>query len=107
MPCGQGKSSYDTTAPLRVERSGATIECKAGTVWITNPALAGDLFLRAGERRRLPGGATLIEALGRARVVLHPRATFRRRIAAAVSRFFLAWTRRQASQYSGGYLSGR
>lgn len=93
--------------PLRVERAGATIECKTGTVWITNPALAGDLFLRAGERRRLPGGTTLVEALGRARIVLHPRATFRRRIAAAVARFFLAWARRRASQYAGVYLSGR
>lgn len=92
-------------SPLRVERAGATIECKAGIVWITNPALAGDLFLRAGESRRLPGGPTLVEALGRARVVLHPRATFWRRIVAAVAGFCHSWARRRAAQYSGVYLS--
>jgi hypothetical protein len=91
--------------PLRVERSGATIECKAGTVWVTNPALAGDLFLRAGERQRLPGGTTLVEALGCARIVLHPRATPWHRAAAAVSRFCLDWARRRASQYAEVYLS--
>ncbi len=93
--------------PLRIGRAGAVVECRAGTVWVTNPALGGDLFLRAGERQKLPGGTTLVEALGWARIALHPPATLRRRIVATVARFFLDWAHRRASRYSGIYLSGR
>lgn len=90
--------------PLRIERVGATIECTAGTIWVTSTAVAGDLFLHPGARHRLPGGTTLVEALGTARIVLHPPATRWRRILSAVWRFLLSYAHGRASQYSGIYL---
>lgn len=90
--------------PLRICRL-ATVECRTGTIWVTNSALAGDLFLRAGERRRLPAGITLIEALGTARVVLRPAGLWR--IAHGVADFFRRWAHRRASQYRGVYLHSR
>jgi hypothetical protein len=91
--------------PLRVGRAGTIIECRAGTVWVTNPALGGDLFLRAGESQRLPGGTTLVEALGRARVVVHPPATCWRRIVAAAAEFCASRMRGRNAQYPGVPLS--
>lgn len=67
--------------PLRIDpAAGRVLECVAGTVWITASATAGDVFLRAGERQRLAGGLTLVEALGAARIVLHAAPTLRGRI---------------------------
>lgn len=49
------------------------IECVSGIVWLTITGGAGDLFLRAGDHLMLPGGAAaLAEALGAARVDVHP-----------------------------------
>lgn len=77
--------------PLRIEGGGTTLECVAGTVWLTNALTAGDVFLRPGERHRLAAGLTLIEALGTASIVLHPRASrWQRIISAARSSFLLS-----------------
>lgn len=89
--------------PLRIERAGATLECTAGTVWLTG-ATPDDLFLRAGERYCLGAGPTLVEALGAARIVLHPPLSRRQRIISAAWGFLLSYADGRASQYSGIYL---
>lgn len=71
--------------PRRIERAGGcVVECLAGRVWITSAAGAGDIFLRAGERHRLAGGLTLVEALGAARIRVHPAPSRRGRLWPAV-----------------------
>lgn len=90
--------------PLLI-RQVATIECKAGTIWVTSSKLAGDLFLHAGERRRVPAGVTLVEALGSARIVLRPVGL--RRLVREAWDFLVDWAGRRARQYAGVYLHSR
>lgn len=66
--------SLQHNRPLRIA-GGTRVECIAGQVWLTSTGQAGDVFLHAGERFTVDGhGLALIEALGTARVVLHPPA---------------------------------
>jgi hypothetical protein len=69
--------------PLRVAGT-PVVECLDGCVWITSAAGAGDVFLRAGERHRLAGGLSLVEALGMARVRVLSAPSRRRRLLSAV-----------------------
>jgi hypothetical protein len=99
-----GEIELGHNRPLRVTCAGTTVECVAGTIWITSSGMAGDLFLRAGERYRLPSGIALVEALGAARIVLHPSDRLRSRIFSAVGGFLLSYAHGRTSQYSGIYL---
>lgn len=91
MPDREIKLQYNQ--PLRI--AGAlTVECAAGTVWLTSSGEAGDVFLHAGERKTLSGGGlTLIEAIGAGCIVrLHPPLSpWQRIIAVAKRRFLLSW----------------
>jgi Protein of unknown function (DUF2917) len=51
--------------PLRLDAARHAELCvESGTVWITASGVAGDLFLAAGERYRVPqDGVVLVEAL--------------------------------------------
>ena len=51
--------------PLRLDAARhAELRVKTGTVWITASGAAGDLFLAAGERYRVPQeGVVLVEAV--------------------------------------------
>jgi hypothetical protein len=90
--------------PLRISGN-AIVECRGGTVWITSSAMAGDHFLRPGEKYRLAGGIILVEALASARIVLQP--TGLRKHVLALGNFFRQWADRRAHQYSGIYLRCR
>jgi hypothetical protein len=88
--------SLQHNRPLRIDGPrGALLECTAGTIWITGTDMAGDLFLRAGERRHLGGGRTLVEALGTAKIVLHPPVSRWQRILRAMGRGFLLSSRHE------------
>ena len=70
--------------PLRLDAARhAELRVESGTVWITASGMAGDLFLAAGERYRVPkDGVVLVEAVrGMAEVRL---VTCRRRLIAVV-----------------------
>lgn len=70
--------------PLRLDAARHAELCvETGTVWITASGVAGDLFLAAGERYRVPkDGVVLVEALrGAAEVRL---VTCRRRLILAM-----------------------
>ena len=51
--------------PLRLDAARhAELRVESGTVWITASGMAGDLFLAAGERYRVPkDGMVLVEAM--------------------------------------------
>lgn len=71
-------------------RGAMTVECVAGTVWLTSADRAGDVFLHAGESFAAHGrGLMLIEALGAARVVLQPPLSRWTRTIAVAKRCFL------------------
>lgn len=58
--------------PLRLNDAGGTwVLCLRGTVWITSPGKADDIFLRAGESYRIERrGVSLLESIGDGRVVV-------------------------------------
>lgn len=96
--------SLQHNCPLCIPGGGITVECLAGTVWLTNSRAAGDVFLRPGDRHQLVGGLTLVESLGTARIMLHPPTTLWRRIFSGIWGFLLSYAHGRASQYSGIYL---
>ncbi|MBS1141490.1 MAG: hypothetical protein H6R13_2943 [Proteobacteria bacterium] len=58
--------------PLRLrDAGGAWVHCLRGTIWITSPGKADDIFLRAGESYRIERrGVSLLESIGNGRVVV-------------------------------------
>jgi len=65
--------------PLRLTRArGRRIVCISGCTWITAPAVAEDIYLKAGEGWLIPNqGLVLVEAVGSATVILRRQAAAR------------------------------
>jgi len=61
-----GDYELSENAPIRLNNArGVSIQCTAGTIWITLSGEAGDIFLQAGERWTIKSnGLALIESIG-------------------------------------------
>ena len=61
-----GEYKLSENAPIRLNNArGVSIQCTAGTIWITLTGEAGDIFLQTGERWSIKNnGLALIESIG-------------------------------------------
>ena len=73
-----GEYELSENAPIRLNNArGVSIQCTAGTIWITLSGEAGDIFLQAGERWSIKSnGLALIESIGTGCIRLEKPARF-------------------------------
>lgn len=71
-----GDYELSENTPIRLSNArGISVQCTAGTIWITLTGEAGDIFLQAGERWTIKSnGLALIESIGTGRIRLEKQA---------------------------------